>query len=240
MGGPPSFLVEAATTRWFRQLVTRSTSTAEGYGACGEQRPPPALGDRGRGPTTAVPCLRDRALSNAERPDELPQPASSSASASPGETFEDAISAPGLDVTLAKGEGSPPRAGRNEGGRQILCGCCDRLSEKASVCQGVVAADAQEEPPGRSPIGGAVIIAHPDAGRNSPFLASFAANLASVGSPRSTRARRTNRRRVDELSFPLRRLHPQLRGLKRAHNVSNSTVPKPAGRTILSNSQSSE
>ena len=25
-GGPPSFLVEAATARWFRQLVTRSTS----------------------------------------------------------------------------------------------------------------------------------------------------------------------------------------------------------------------
>jgi hypothetical protein len=37
----------------------------------------------------------------------LLQPASSFASASLGEVFEGAISAPGLDVTPAKGEGSP-------------------------------------------------------------------------------------------------------------------------------------
>jgi hypothetical protein len=34
-------------------------------------------------------------------------------------------------------------------------------------------ADAQEEPPGRSPIGGAHIIANPEARRNSAFLAWF-------------------------------------------------------------------
>jgi hypothetical protein len=39
-----------------------------------------------------------------------------------GEVFEGNFGA-GLDVTLAKGEGSPPRAERNEG--RILRGCCD-------------------------------------------------------------------------------------------------------------------
>jgi hypothetical protein len=62
-----------------------------------------------------------------------------------------------------------------KGLRWLSCGA--RPSEKASVCQGVVAADAQEEPPGRSPIGGADIIANPDAGRNSAFLARFAATV---------------------------------------------------------------
>ena len=87
-------------------------------------RPPWETGGGGL-PQPRLPCLRDRALSNAERPDALLHQHRVLPRRHLGEVSEDAISAPGLDVALAKGEGSPPRAGRNEGGRRMLRGCCD-------------------------------------------------------------------------------------------------------------------
>jgi hypothetical protein len=65
------------------------------------------------------------ALLNAERPDGLLHPALSFCfGVTLGDVFEDAISAPGLDVALVRRDGSPHK-GRNDAADAECYGCCD-------------------------------------------------------------------------------------------------------------------